>query len=79
VKTLTKTEEEGTIIINRPDRSTYPEEKSVLRSGATPAHEPTEGALPDATANLHPPIYPTERDVHALKRVVWPMQLTDPG
>jgi len=36
VKTLTKTEEEGTIIINRPDRSTYPEEKSVLRSGATP-------------------------------------------
>jgi hypothetical protein len=36
VKTLTKTEEEETIIINRPDRSTYPEEKSVLRSGATP-------------------------------------------
>jgi len=29
VKTLTKTEEEETIIINRPDRSTYPEEKSV--------------------------------------------------
>jgi hypothetical protein len=33
---LTKTEEEETIIINRPDRSTYPEEKSVSRSGATP-------------------------------------------
>jgi hypothetical protein len=33
---LTKTEEEETIIINRPDRSTYPKEKSVLRSGATP-------------------------------------------
>jgi len=32
---LTKTQEEETIIINRPDRSTYPEEKSVLRSGAT--------------------------------------------
>jgi hypothetical protein len=34
---LTKTEEEETIIINRPDRSTYPEQKSVLRSGATPS------------------------------------------
>jgi hypothetical protein len=34
---LTKTEEEESIIINRPDRSTYPEEESVLRSGATPA------------------------------------------
>ena len=33
---LTKTEEKETIIINRPDRSTYPEQKSVLRSGATP-------------------------------------------
>ena len=33
---LTKTVEEETIIINRPDRSTYPEEKSVSRSGATP-------------------------------------------
>jgi hypothetical protein len=33
---LTKTEEEETIIINRPDRSTYPEQKSVLRSEATP-------------------------------------------
>ena len=38
MKTLTKTEEEGSISINRPDRSTYPEEKSVLRSGATPLH-----------------------------------------
>ncbi len=33
---LTKTEEEETIIINRPNRSTYPEQKSVLTSGATP-------------------------------------------
>jgi hypothetical protein len=33
---LTKTKEEETIIINRPGRSTYPEEKSVSRSGATP-------------------------------------------
>jgi hypothetical protein len=33
---LTKTEEEETIIIKRPNRSTHPEEKSVLRSGATP-------------------------------------------
>jgi hypothetical protein len=32
---LTKTEDEETIIINRSGRSTYPEEKSVLRSGAT--------------------------------------------
>lgn len=34
---LTKSEEEETIIINRPGRSTYPDEKSVLTSGATPA------------------------------------------
>jgi hypothetical protein len=33
---LTKSKEEETIIINRPGRSTYPDEKSVLRSGATP-------------------------------------------
>lgn len=33
---LTKTEEKETIIINRPGRSTYPEQKSVSRSGATP-------------------------------------------
>src|SRR5665213_932671 len=33
---LTKTGEKETIIINRPDRSTYPEQKSVSRSGATP-------------------------------------------
>ena len=33
---LTKTEEQETIIINRPGRSTYPEQKSVLTSGATP-------------------------------------------
>ena len=35
---MTKTKEEETIIINRPDRSTYPEQKSVSRSGATPVH-----------------------------------------
>ena len=34
---LTKSEEEETIIINRPDRSTYLQEKSVLTSGATPS------------------------------------------
>ena len=34
---LTKSEEDETIIINRPGRSTYPGEKSVLTSGATPA------------------------------------------
>jgi hypothetical protein len=33
---LTKSEEEETIIINRSGRSTYPEEKSVQTSGATP-------------------------------------------
>ena len=33
---LTKNEDEETITINRPGRSTYPEEKSVLTSGATP-------------------------------------------
>jgi hypothetical protein len=35
-RALTKTEENETIIINRSDRSTYPDQKSVLRSGATP-------------------------------------------
>jgi hypothetical protein len=34
---LTRNEEEERIIINRPDESTYPEEKSVSTSGATPA------------------------------------------
>src|SRR5271166_2962727 len=33
---LTTSEDEETITINRPGRSTYPEEKSVLTSGATP-------------------------------------------
>jgi hypothetical protein len=33
---LTKNEDEETITINHPGRSTYPEEKSVLTSGATP-------------------------------------------
>jgi hypothetical protein len=33
---LTKTEDKETIIINRPDGSTYPQEISVLTSGATP-------------------------------------------
>ncbi len=35
---LTKSEDEETITINRPGRSTYPEEKSVLTSGATPEY-----------------------------------------
>jgi hypothetical protein len=33
---LTKSKEKETIIINRLDRSTYPDRKSVLTSGATP-------------------------------------------
>jgi hypothetical protein len=33
---LTQSEDEETIIINRPDRSTYPDRESVLTSGATP-------------------------------------------
>ena len=33
---LTKTKDAEKIIINRQGRSTYPEEKSVLTSGATP-------------------------------------------
>ena len=33
---LTMNEDEETITINLPGRSTYPEEKSVLTSGATP-------------------------------------------
>ena len=33
---LTKSKDQETIIINRPGRSTYPDEKSVLRSEATP-------------------------------------------
>jgi hypothetical protein len=33
---LTKGKEQETIIINRSGRSTYPEEKSVQTSGATP-------------------------------------------
>ena len=40
---LTKSEEEETIIINRPGESTYPEEKSVLTSGATPDYDPLTG------------------------------------
>ena len=36
MKTLTKTEEEESIIINRSARSTYPKRKSVSRGGATP-------------------------------------------
>ena len=35
VRGLTKVEEQETIIINCSDRSIYPDEKSVLRSGAT--------------------------------------------
>jgi hypothetical protein len=33
---LTMNQDEETITINRPGRSTYPDEKSVLTSGATP-------------------------------------------
>src|SRR5579859_6606124 len=36
VRGLTKSEDQETIIINRPDRSTYPDRESVLTSGATP-------------------------------------------
>jgi len=56
---LTKTREEETIIINRPDGSTYPEEKSVLRSEATPIprlrdlRQPRQTALSTPTC-LHP-------------------------
>lgn len=35
---MTKSENPDTIIINRPGRSTHPEEKSVLRSRATPVN-----------------------------------------
>jgi hypothetical protein len=35
---LTKSQEQENIIINRPGRSTYPQEKSVLTSAATPPH-----------------------------------------
>jgi hypothetical protein len=35
---LTKIQDKETIIIHRPGRSTYPEEKSVLTSGPTPVH-----------------------------------------
>jgi len=48
VKTLTRTEEEETIISNCPDRSTYPEEKSVSRSGATPVYWPSLGVQCDS-------------------------------
>jgi len=37
---LTKSEDQETIIINRPDRSTYPDRESVLTSGATPRDIP---------------------------------------
>jgi hypothetical protein len=39
---LTKTEEKETIVINRSGRSTYPDEKPVLRNGATPHLVPDE-------------------------------------
>ena len=50
---LTKTQEEETIIINRPDRSTYPEEKSVLRSGVTPQLGDCNITNQRADANRH--------------------------
>src|SRR5579859_1403606 len=47
VRGLTKSEDQETIIINRPDRSTYPDRESVLTSGATPARRnPVEIAGP---------------------------------
>jgi hypothetical protein len=46
---LTKSEEEETIIINRPDRSTYPEQKSVSRSGANPIYAGASVALAQVT------------------------------
>jgi hypothetical protein len=36
---LTNSKEQETIIINRSGRSTYPEEKSVQTSGATPVSD----------------------------------------
>ena len=54
---LTKSEEEETIIINRPGRSTYPDEKSVLTSGATPlfgsGHSPHSIAHPSLRTSRH--------------------------
>ena len=44
---LTQSEDEETIIINRPGRSTYPNQKSVLTSGATP-HSRREIGLEDS-------------------------------
>ena len=42
---LTKTGDEEKIIINRQGRSTYSEENSVLRSGATPLRRAVLGAV----------------------------------
>src|SRR6516225_4820960 len=56
---LTKTKEEETIIINRSGRSTYPEEKSVSRSGATPENH----------VNDHGDVGPVQRLYHVAKVV----------
>jgi hypothetical protein len=52
---LTKTEEAETIIINRPDRSTYPEQKFVSRSGATPISDGSNGTIGTAAYNASKP------------------------
>src|SRR5712664_970016 len=47
---LTKSQEQENIIINRPARSTYPRDKSVLTSAATPHHNtPFTIVLPPRT------------------------------
>jgi hypothetical protein len=49
---LTKTEEKETIIINRSDRATYPQRKSVSRSGATPGSHLDIDEFIDAARNV---------------------------
>src|SRR6516162_8077179 len=59
---LTKTKEEGTIIINRSGRSTYPEEKSVSRSGASPFYR--------AKFRFQNPIHQNDGHVRAIQELV---------
>jgi len=65
---LTKTKEEETIIINRSGRSTYPEEKSVSRSGATPIRELRQ--LRDENTRLKRLVAELTLDKHILGEVV---------
>jgi hypothetical protein len=58
---LTKSEEEETIIINRSGRSTYPEEKSVQTSGATPVFGRARATPWPIVAAAHPHIRATEQ------------------